>query len=43
MRGLSIVVDFDVFFFVSYGNDLLQNRYLYSYCLVEPDIELHDE
>ena len=37
VRGLSIVVCFDVFFFVSYGNQPFQNRY--SCCLVEPDMD----
>ena len=40
MRGVSIVVGFDVFF-VSYGIQPFQNKC--SSCLAEPDIELHDE
>ena len=41
MRGLSIVIGFDVSFFALFGNQPSQNRY--SSCLVEPDIELHDK
>ena len=40
VRGFSIVVGFDAFFFVSYGSQPFQNRYS---CLVDSDIELHDE
>ena len=41
VRGLSIVVGCYVYSFVSYGNQPFQNTY--SSCLVERDIELHDE
>ena len=41
VRDLSIVAGSDVIFFITYGNQPLQNRY--SSYLVGPDIELHDE
>ena len=43
MNGLSIVVGFDVFSFVSYRIQPFQNSTLLILFFFEPDIELHEE